>query len=288
MRKSLAVWLIILVASAGMLFHTQAQPPPQPIAPPMAARAHAEKVKPRHGDKLPDQAQAIFFSAHRALEWLKLTNKPDGRFVYGFQPALRVQLDGDNFQSQAGATLALARASRYFRDERGAAIARQAVLALWELETTADPKDPTLRFTAAPPNVVERLSSNGLIISAIAESADTPAKDLLDHAEQLCNYLRQQQKADGMLFVTVGATVLKSGSAEIDADRAGWALQGIIRSQKHRPAAWKLDMLRRAAPLITPRGRKTKTGPPCAATRPPMPKRMPRPRTPTSPRPCSP
>jgi hypothetical protein len=168
MRKSLAVWLIILLASAGMLVHTHALTPQQ-LTP--APRVDAKDVKRREGDKLPEQAQPIFFSAHRALEWLKLTNKPDGRFVYGFQPALRVQLDGDNFQSQAGATLALARASRYFRDGRGSAIARQAALTL-ELETTLDPKDATIRFTAAPPNVVERLSSHGLLISALHELAD--------------------------------------------------------------------------------------------------------------------
>jgi hypothetical protein len=245
MGKSLAVWLIIPLAIVGLLLHTQAQTPPQPIAP--APGADANTVKPREGDKLPEQAQPIFFSAHRALEWLKLTNKPDGRFVYGFQPALRVQLDGDNFQSQAGATLALARAARYYRDGRGAAIARQAALTLLELETIVDPQDATSRFTAAPPNMVERLSSHGLLISAIHELTDADkSKDLLDRADQLCNYLRQQQKPDGMLFVTVGANTLKSGSAELDAERAGWALQGIIRSQKHRPAQWKIDMLRRA------------------------------------------
>src|SRR6185503_12111697 len=100
------------------------------------------------------------------MEWLKLTNKPDGRFVYGFQPALRVQLDGDNFQSQAGGTFALARAARYFRDGRGSAIARQAVLSLL-LETMLDAKDPTVRHTAAAPHLVNRLSCQGLLISAI-------------------------------------------------------------------------------------------------------------------------
>ena len=61
----------------------------------------------------------------------------------------------------------------------------------------------------------------------------------------------------------------------MDAERAGWALQGIIRSQKHRPAAWKLDtaapgphrLSRRLASEQEHRVR-------CAATRPPMPRRM--------------
>ena len=82
----------------------------------------------------------IFFSAYRAMDWLKLTNKPDGRFVYGFLPALRGPMEGDNFPSQAGATFALSRAARYFRDDRAAAIARQAALTLL-METMVDARD---------------------------------------------------------------------------------------------------------------------------------------------------
>jgi hypothetical protein len=245
MRRRFFAWLIVPLALVGLFVHGQAQTPAPP--PGVPTRAPAGDLKPRDGDKLPETAQPIFFSAHRAMEWLKLTNKPDGRFVYGFQPALRVQLEGDNFQSQAGATLALARASRYYRDGRGSAIARQAALTLLDLETVADPQDVTIRYTAAPPTAVERLSSHGLLVCAIHELADSDkSKDLLDKADQLCNYLRQQQRTDGTLAVTVGANVLKSGSADLDAERAGWALQGVIRSHKQRPAAWKLDMLRRA------------------------------------------
>src|SRR5207248_2031559 len=104
-------WLLIPATTLGVLAFGQAQT--QPIVP--ATRvvpADSALAKPRDGSKLPESAQPIFFSASRAMDWLKLTNKPDGRFVYGFQPALRVQIDGDNFASQAGATFALARAAR--------------------------------------------------------------------------------------------------------------------------------------------------------------------------------
>lgn len=242
---SFACWLLVLAAILSALWPGQAQTPPQPIVP--ATRivpADPPILKARDAGKLPETAQPMFFSALRATEWLKLTNKPDGRFVYGFQPSLRVQLDGDNFQSQAGATFALARASRYFRDGRGSAIARQAALSLL-LETMVDPDDATIRHTAAAPNFVNRLSSHGLLILAIHELA-APAKDLLDDADQLCNYLKQQQKPDGSLHITVGANTIKSGAPDLDAEHAGWALQGIIRSQKLRPAAWKLDMVRKA------------------------------------------
>ncbi|MSQ95401.1 MAG: hypothetical protein EXR98_12695 [Gemmataceae bacterium] len=238
-------WLLIPTMTLGLLAFTQAQT--QPIVP--ATRvvpADSALAKPRDGSKLPESAQPIFFSASRAMDWLKLTNKPDGRFVYGFQPALRVQIDGDNFVSQAGATFALARASRYYRDGRGTAIAGQALLALLGSETIVE-KDKVLRYLAAPPNAVDRLSAQGLLISAIHELLSPQERnDLLQAADELCNYLRAQQRPDGSLCVSVDSNLLRSGSEEIDAARAGWALQGIIRSQKHRPAAWKLDLLRKA------------------------------------------
>jgi hypothetical protein len=211
--------------------------------------AAAVKAKPREAASVPESAQPIYFSAARALEWLKLTNKPDGRFVFGFQPALRVRLDGDNLISQAGATFALARASRYFRDERGTAIATQAALTLVDLEWTTDAADKSTRFPVPPATVLNRLSANGMLLSAIHElPAPENYKDLLKHADPLANYLRLQQREDGSLFVGAGNNTIRSASDEIDAEHAGWALQGVIRSQKHRPAAWKLEMLRKARP----------------------------------------
>jgi len=223
----------------------------QPVVP--ASRvvpADIGNLKPRDGGKLPESAQPIFYSAARGLEWLKLANKPDGRFVYGFQPSLRVQIDGDNFVSQAGAAFALARASRYFRDERGSAIARQAALALL-METTLETGKP-IRYTDAPPGLVNRLAAHGLLVSAICEM-QTPGNDLLEKADQLCNYLRQTQRSDGSL-ADPNSPPLQGGagggrSDEIDGTHAALALQGILRSHKQRPAEWKIEMARKARPF---------------------------------------
>lgn len=231
---------VVAFASVPLLGFSQTQP----IVPAARFVPAESPLKARDPDKLPETAQPIYFSALRATEWLKLTNKPDGRFVYGFQPSLRVQLDGDNFQSQAGATFALARSARYFRDNASSVKASQAVLSLL-LETMVDPSDASVRHTAAAPEIVNRLASHGLLISAIHE-LPTPGKDLIEAADQLCTYLKHQQKPDGSLEVTVGSKSYKSVSSERDAENAGWALQGIVRSQKHRPEAWKLDVVRKA------------------------------------------
>ncbi len=204
-----------------------------------ATRIVPVESKARDVKALPESARPIFVSAQRGLEWLKHMNKADGRFVYGFQPALVVILEGDNFTSQAGATFALARASRYFRDGRGTTMARQAALTLL-LETVLD-KESAERYTAAPPQALNRLAAQGLLVSAIHELA-IPGDDLLLQADQLCNYLRKQQRSDGSLVVSEG----KSGSDELDALHAGWALQGIVRSNKQRPAEWKMDALKKA------------------------------------------
>ncbi len=55
-----------------------------------------------------------------------------------------------------------------------------------------------------------------------------------------------QQGADGALVLAQGKELIKSGSAQVDAESAGLALQGIMRSNKQRPTAWKLDALRKA------------------------------------------
>ena len=242
------VWLLIPVALLGAFVTSPAQSPPASQIKQATLIVPAKDAfrKPRDGSTLPETAQPIYFSAERAMEWLKRTNRADGRFVYGFQPALRVQIDGDNFASQAGATFALARAARYYQDRAGTAKASQAALSLL-LETMLDADNRTLRYLAAPPMAVDRLAAHGLLISAIHElDGSDKYDDLLKQADQLCNYLRQQQRSDGSLCVSVDSTLLKSGSDELDADRAGWALQGIIRSHKQRPQEWKLDMLRKA------------------------------------------
>jgi hypothetical protein len=249
MQKSWII-LVLLVAliTLGIFLVSQAQTPKsQPVEPAKQIAPMDGKIpKVRDSASLTDGAQPIFHSAQRAMDWLKRTSKPDGRFVHGFQPNLCVTLDGDNFVSQVGAAFALARASRYFRDEAGTVKARQAILTLL-LETMLEPGDKSIRRCAAPPLAVDRLSAHGYLISAIHEldNADK-CPDLLKQSEELCNYLRRQQQPDGSLSVSDGANFVKRGSNATDMERAGWALQGVIRSQKHRPADWKIDMVRKA------------------------------------------
>lgn len=196
--------------------------------------------------KLTLTQQRLHASGQRAKDWLRKANKKDGRFVHGFVPALRAALEGDSLERQAGAAFALARAAQFFEDRDAAAVAKQALLTLL-LETTTDEKDPSLRFPAAPPAMVNRLAASGWLVLAIHE-LPSPAKDLIEQADQLCNYLRRQQQADGsMSSEDPGETIkLASGEAEARQMGAGPALYGVIHSQHLRSAPWKLEAVRKA------------------------------------------
>ena len=194
-------------------------------------------------------------SARRGAEWLARMHDVKGRFHYGFLPSLNALMEGDNDLSQAGAAFALARAARHTRDKGHEARAAQAVLALLD-QTVTDPANPEVRHTPLPSAAVNRLGAAGLLVLAVGE-LPAPQDDLLKKSEQLCQYVRRQQRPDGSLAVTDG------GDDKADAGCAtphpGEALRGLMSSQRHHPAAWKTDVARKALAYYAPRWRAHKT-----------------------------
>jgi hypothetical protein len=195
----------------------------------------------------------IYLSGQRGSEWLQRANRTDGRFVYGYIPALRTPLEGDSYLRQTGAAFALAKAARYYKDDQAKALANQAVLTLLLDTAAADAKNPQVRVCTLPPNAVNRLAAAAMLVQAIAE-LPAPAADLLDQADQLCNYLGKMQRNDGSLAA--------NDSAAEDGDAAdfysGEALYALTHSYQHRPAAWKLDVVRKALPYYQARWRGAK------------------------------
>lgn len=203
--------------------------------------------KPRNLSKFTVQQRHFYLSGQRGMEWLQRANRPDGRFIYGFLPALRRPLEGDSYVRQAGAAFALARAANFFGDARSTAIAKQALLTLL-LETNVDPKEKHIR--TVPVHQANPLVPAGMLVAAIHE-LPSPASDLLEKAEQLANLLRSQIQKDGSLNTAdTGAsdgTLTPAPPGEEAVQQApGPALYGIIRSQALQPAAWKLEALRKA------------------------------------------
>jgi hypothetical protein len=202
--------------------------------------------------KLSPLQRQMDLSAERGADWLYRANRADGRFVPGYVPALNVVLEGDHYLRQAGAAFALARAARFTGNDRHLARARQAVLTLL-LDTAPDPQDPKLRHTTLPAALVNRLGAAGLLVLAINELPD-PGADLLDQSEQLCAFIGRQQKTDGSLTCTENPATGMAVAEDPEAVNTypGQALYGLMRSQQHRPAAWKTEVVRKAAAYYRP------------------------------------
>src|SRR4051812_7332577 len=219
------LWLLGLLPLAVAAFATWSllrgqDPAPVPAAPPPSAAAGAaqppptsvraaaavEKAAPvpvapaaekRDLAKMTPLQQQMYLSVRSGADWLSRANRTDGRFVYGYLPAVNAPMEGDHYLRQVGAAFALARAARYTGEERYVARATQAILTLLG-DTATAPKDPQARTTSLSPAVVNRLAAAGLLVLAIHE-LPAPQADLLEKSDQLCNYVRKMQRPDGSL-----------------------------------------------------------------------------------------
>jgi hypothetical protein len=247
MRRPWPLLAVILFGAASLtaLSLGQEHTPPREAEKCPAVSA-ATKGRLSDLSKLSTAQRQLVLSAQRGVDWLQRANRPDGHFIPGYVPALRTSLEGDHYLRQVGAALALARAARFFGDERPAAVARQALLTLLLDTTTVRHQDGEVRYTTPPSTVVNRLAAAGLLVLAINE-LPSPGADLLEQSDQLCAYLKGQRQPDGSLSYQDS-----SDAAAMDLEGMnyypGSALEGLARSQAHRPAAWKLDVLRKALP----------------------------------------
>jgi hypothetical protein len=238
--------LLLLVLAGGMTFSLIRGQERSTLArkQPSSTLTHGST---RSFSKLDAFDKEMLVSCQRGGEWLWRINDTKGRFLHGYVPALSSVLDGDNYLRQAGAAFALARVSRVLGEERYAARATQAILTLLD-DTIAE--DHEARHTLLPSTILNRLGTAGLLVLAIHE-LPSPQPDLLDKAEQLCNWIRRQARADGSLRCNDADDNSDSKSANSDDvdsvnEYPGLALYAVLRSQKHRPAGWKTELARKA------------------------------------------
>lgn len=228
----------------------------QPPNPSLREPADLTSKKVHDLNRLAPLQRQVYLAAQRGTEWLQRANKADGRFFPGLIPALRVPLEGDHYLHQVAATVALGRAAQLFQDERPAAIARQALLTLL-LETEKDPAQPTVRRPALLPGSINRLAAAGWLVLAIHE-LPAPGSDLLEQAEELCNFIRQQQRTDGALIIKTSGASGQADDGPADAASAGVALYALVRSQRHKAAAWKQESVRKGRDFYLARWRENK------------------------------
>jgi hypothetical protein len=254
--------VLIVAGSLTTLSVLQGQehsaPPPPPGAKPAPQSA---PQRPGHDiSKWPFFSKQVYLAAQRGSEWLQRANRGDGRFIAGYVPALRAPLEGDSFLRQAGAAFALARAASYFNDDQAAAIARQAVLTLLEDTAPLDPKNPVVRCCTLPAGMANPLGAAAALVQAIHE-LPAPASDLLDQADQLCNFIRRAQRPDGSLACGEPGPDGKSAALDNEAIDlyTGEALYAVILSHQHRPSPWKLESIQKALPVFQARWRANKS-----------------------------
>lgn len=219
-----------------------APPTPPAAVTPAVKVAPAAPAPERDLPKLSLFQRQVHLSAQRGADWLQRANRPDGLFVHGYVPALRAPMDGEDYLHQVGAAFALARAAQRFDNKDLAATAKLAVLRLL-LDTTTDPGDKNVRHPSVP--FVNRVAAAGLLVAAIHELPEAQ-DDLLRQADELCNYLRTRLEPDGS--VRVGDDPKAGPDVEAVNHFSGPALYALVKSHRQRPAAWKLDAVRKAVP----------------------------------------
>lgn len=219
--------------------------PPAPL--PMAgAPANSEAPLARF-QPLSSYPQTTQFAVRGALlgsDWMARMHQPQGRFMYGYVPALRQPVNADHDLKQARAALAMAQAAKFSGDEKQAAVASQTILAL--LATTKPTaNDPNTRVPVQVSFVCNRVGFAAVLALAIYELPN-PADKLTDEAERLCNFIRAQLRTDGSIHYTDGATDVP---ARVDPaglnEYPGTALHALAVGNRVRPAEWKKDAVKR-------------------------------------------
>ena len=195
----------------------------------------------RNLDALPELTRQMVMSAQTGMEWLYRYNQPHGQFLQGYLPAVNQLIEGDNYLHQAMATFALCRAARFTGDDRYLVRANQAILTLLSGTTV----DKGVRRLAQQSLVCNRLGAAGYLVMAIHEMPE-PAADLLVVAEELCAFIRQQQREDGSLSYLDFEDNLQSADRDGVNRYPGPALYAIALSQHSRPAVWKAELVRKA------------------------------------------
>lgn len=219
-------------------------PPPSPIQPVSAA---TPKIAPNNAwdrvkgtPSLSPVSHQMLPAFHRGGEFLTRMQQPNGRFLNGWVTALHRPLEGDHFLHQSMATFALCRLAKFAGEEKYTVRARQSVLALLA-ETVADTNRPGTRHTVHAAISCNRLAGSAFVLMCICELPE-PTPDMLTKGEELAEYLRLQQKADG----SFPSEVLNPNGEEAWSDPVGPALFGLALSHQIKPTPGKLAALKKA------------------------------------------
>ena len=210
----------------------------------VAATAPIDRFLKGRGAYPPETEQAVF-ATRLGTDWLYRMNLPGGRFQHGLNPAVRQWIESDDDFRQALATLALCEAAKFTGDERYAARAGGAVLALLAM-TRPDAADPTCRVPTAPNDRCNRVGYASVTALSIYALPNPDAK-LLQDADRLMKFVRKQVRANGAIAFTEPATdEPHKADPEGVAIYPGYALQAMAETLRVRPDAETRELFPRA------------------------------------------
>jgi len=192
----------------------------------------------------PFTTQAALRGLVWGADWLQRRHQVHGRFLYGFNPALRETLEGDDDIAQARAALALALSARFCGEEKYAIAAGQTILTLLA-EAPIDAKDAQVRIPRAPSAVCNRVGFAAAVALAIY-ALPSPDARLLDEAERLCLFLRRQTRSDGAIhYIDDPAGDPRRQDPLGENEHPCWGLWAIASNHRHRASAEKQEQIRR-------------------------------------------
>ena len=259
MRRVLLAGLVLVAVGAAVVAVAQTPdtPPkaaatpsllklgPTPPAPPQAnpgapAANETPLAKFEPLAAFPEQTQNAVRAVLLGADWVARMNQPQGRFLFGYNPALRRPMLGDHDLKQARAALALAQAAKFSGDEKQAAMASQAILTLLA-STKADAADANCRAPVHSSLVCNRVGFASVVALAVYELPAADAR-LVAQAEQLCAFLRKQCKPDGSVHYTdsPGDDPAKTDPEGMN-EYPGLALSAILAGNRVKPEAWKVE-----------------------------------------------
>lgn len=230
MRPTLTVSFLTTLGLAGLPAVAQS-PPPALLPPSITGRPAPEPITPvaasvpkqpgvarfQNLQTYPPETASAVLGMRAGAEWLARRQQPQGRFLFGVNPALRTPIDGDRDDRQAVATWAVCQAANFTADEKLTACGGQAILGL--LALTSDDRTPTgsnpVGFAAA--------------VALSIYSLPTADAKLLTEADKLCGFLGKQVQADG----TIACDAAEANVAP------GLALQALAAGRRVRPDAAK-------------------------------------------------
>lgn len=230
----LALLFSISVANAN-------EPPP---AEPAVALQGARAATPADAEHL-----AIYSAAKRGAKWLASAQRPDGLFVYGWNPALNRPLADDNILRQAGAAAALARAAANTHSEEFGLAARQVIAVLLAGYTEPDPDHPEVLRPTVNTADQHPMGFAALLLLAISE-LPAPGDTLVAQGEGLARYIVSRQAGDGSFDLRTGGLGEEGFVDESAIDYyPGEALYALMRSFSRGDGEWKLEAAKKALPF---------------------------------------